>query len=39
MVKLGNAKAQGSFSIAGNLLLSIVIASLFAAVVLAVLLF
>jgi len=39
MAKLGNAKAQGSFSIAGNLLLSIVIVALVAAVILAKLLF
>jgi hypothetical protein len=32
MVKLGNAKAQGSFSIAGNLLLAIVTVTLLAAV-------
>jgi hypothetical protein len=39
MVKLGNAKAQGSISIAGNLLLSIVVVALVAAVILAKLLF
>jgi hypothetical protein len=32
MVKLGNAKAQGSISITSNLLLAIVIVTLFAAV-------
>ena len=39
MVKLGNAKAQGSISIAGNLLLSVVVITLTATVILAVLLF
>jgi hypothetical protein len=39
MVKLGNAKAQGSISIAGNLLFAIVVAILIAAVILAKLLF
>lgn len=34
MVRLGNAKAQGSVSISGNLLLSIVVVTLVAAVVL-----
>ncbi len=38
MVRLGIAKAQGSISISGNLLLSIVIAVLIATVVLALLL-
>jgi hypothetical protein len=39
MARLGIAKAQGSFSISGNLLLYIVIVTLLAAVFLAVLLF
>ena len=33
MAKLGNAKAQGSISITGNLLLAIVIVTLLAAVI------
>jgi hypothetical protein len=39
MVKLGNAKAQGSVSISGNLLLSIVTVVLIATAFLATLLF
>jgi hypothetical protein len=39
MVKLGSAKAQGSISIAGNLLFAIVVVILIAAVILAKLLF
>ena len=39
MAKLGNAKAQGSISIDGKLLLAIVIVALIAAVILVKLLF
>ena len=39
MVKLGNAKAQSSISIAGNLLLAIVVVGLTALIILVTLLF